>query len=64
MFNEKYKENSTDITHIEPHRKPQKKKFALNFSKNKKRVLYNHEEIEVEMDIEYNHFSSYEILIS
>ena len=34
-----------ELKHIEPRTKPRKKKFVINFSKNEKRVLYNHEEI-------------------
>ena len=63
-FNDKYKEIAINPTHVAAFSRQAKKKFTLNFSKDKKRVLYHHEELEVNIDIEYNHFSIFEILIS
>ena len=63
-FNDKYKEIAISPAHIAAFARPNKKKFTLNFSKDKKRALYHHEELEVYIDIEYNHFSVFEILIS
>ena len=64
MLNDKYRETAVELELIGPKLKPRKKKLRLNFSKQEKRVLYNHEEIEVDIDIEYNYFTSFEILIS
>ncbi len=64
MFSEKYKELALDITMIQPHTKPKKKKFTLNFSKNENRALYNHEEIEILIDTEYYPGTLFQILIS
>ena len=44
-FNEKYKEIAINPTHIAPFTYQAKKKFTLNFSKDKKRYLYHHEEL-------------------
>lgn len=64
MFNDKYRELAIEISLTSEQTKPKKKKFTLNFSKTESRALYNHEEVEVDIDVEYHPSTLFEILIS